>query len=100
MSKNKTKEKPFQDIFTPAIMVDELLNYIPLKSGMKVLEPSVGDGNMVEQILKAVDGIDITAIEIQEYHVEKMVHRFQDIKNVNIKKFKPLIDVFESFEFG
>ena len=45
-------KKKFQDIFTPEEMVKEILNFIPIKDGDKILEPTAGDGNMVVTILE------------------------------------------------
>jgi len=82
------KDKPHQDIFTPAVMVNELLSNIPLKSGDKVLEPCCGDGNMINEMLDKCDGLDITACELQHKHVLSTYNRFKDREGVKITKEK------------
>ena len=77
-------KKPFQDIFTPEEMVKEILNFIPIKDGDKILEPTAGDGNMVVTILeKCKDiSIDITANEIQKKHYDTLKKRVSKYGNV------------------
>lgn len=89
--------KDFQDIFTPEWMVDELLDHIPLKDGDKVLEPTAGDGNMAEAILKRCTNISIelTVNEIQKAHYDVMKERLKKYGKIIERPFN-LFDHFFS----
>jgi len=69
--------KKHQDIFTPEWMVQELLDHIPFKDGDTILEPTAGDGNMVEPILKHCKGVsvELTANELQKKHYDILKDR-------------------------
>jgi len=76
----KVKEKkPFQDIFTPDCITEELLKFIPIKQGDKILEPTAGTGNMAEVLLKQVSAqgisINLTCNEIQKKHSDVLKKR-------------------------
>jgi len=76
--------KEFQDIFTPEWMVNEILDHIPFKNGDKILEPTAGDGNMAEPILKKCKNINIelTVNELQKCHYDTMKKRLSKYGNV------------------
>lgn len=80
--------KKFQDIFTPEWMVNEILDHIPFKDGDNILEPTAGDGNMAEPILKKCNNINIslTTNEIQKEHFDKLKIRLSKYGNIKEKE--------------
>jgi 16S rRNA A1518/A1519 N6-dimethyltransferase RsmA/KsgA/DIM1 with predicted DNA glycosylase/AP lyase activity len=98
---NQDNKKEFQDIFTHVDMVNELLDYIPLKTGDNILEPTAGSGNMVIPIIHKCNdmgiSVNITANEIQEKHILEMIERLEQIPNVSINRQEPEVDIFDVF---
>lgn len=67
MSQTIDNIKDLGAVFTPNILVNEMLDTLPKNvwnKDCKWLEPCVGDGNFVEEILKREQYIDITCIEL------------------------------------
>lgn len=93
MKKKKTGK--FQDIFTPKSMIDELLNYIPLKNNDNILEPTAGIGNLCIPLLDRCKNISInlTANEIQESHFNELKENLSKYGNTKNVKSKDLIDL-------
>lgn len=88
--------REFQDIFTPDELTSELLDHMPISSGMDILEPSAGNGNMIKSVIDRVDGVSIVAVELQLKHVIDMKNRFKDIDNLSLK-IQELPSVFDIF---
>jgi len=91
------EKKPFQDIFTPDSITEEILKFIPIKNGDKVLEPTAGTGNMCEVLLKKCKdiSIELTCIEIQKKHYDVLKTRLS--KYGKIKGDKKTFNAFEHF---
>jgi len=86
--------KPFQDIFTPRAMVDELLAYCPIKDGDTILDPCTGSGNLIIPILEQ-HNVQVTAIEIQRQHIDTLIERLEAL-GIEYKEEK-VISVFDMF---
>ena len=87
-------EKPFQDIFTPRIMVEEMLSYCNIKYGDTVLDPCVGSGNLIIPILEKYN-VQVTAVEIQQEHIDTLVERLKDYDvEIEIQKHIDIFDIF------
>lgn len=93
------EDKPFQDIFTPRALVDELMSHCVIKDGDTVFEPSVGSGNLIIPILEKYD-VNVVAVEIQQKHIDTFVERLYDmgIDDITFEKSKSLQDINTSFE--
>ena len=91
--------KPHQDIFTPDILINELLDNITLKKGDVILEPSAGSGNMINTLLDRGDDLTITAVELQRQHMDSLIKRFKDRGGVTVKEVFDETDLFDVF-FG
>ena len=89
------KDKPFQDIFTPREMVDELLAYVDIKDGATILDPCTGSGNLIIPILEQYN-VQITAVEIQRQHIDTLIQRASQIPNTEVKEVevKTVFDLF------
>ena len=84
------KNRPFQDIFTPRVMVDEMMVYCNIQDGDTVLDPCVGSGNLIIPILEKYN-VQVTAVEIQQQHIYTLVERLKDMDvEVEIYKVKSL----------
>jgi hypothetical protein len=73
-------KKEFQEFFTPkvvAIYATRKGVAMSTKPLFNVLEPSAGDGALVEEILLQCDDVDITAVELQERNCIKLADRFE-----------------------
>lgn len=88
-------KKEFQDIFTPDHITKEILKFIPIKDGDKVLEPTAG--NMCEVLLKQCKdiSIELTCNEIQKKHYGILKTRLT--KYGKIKADKKPFNAFEHF---
>jgi len=91
--------KKFEDIFTPEWMVNDILNYIPIKYGDKILEPTAGDGNMAEPILKKCKNlsIELTVNELQKKHyntLKERLSKYGKIKEVKLPSKQNLFNYF------
>jgi len=89
------EDKPFQDIFTPRIMVDELLAYCPIKDGDTILDPCTGSGNLIIPILEQYN-VQVTAIEIQRQHIDTLIERAKAIPNTEVTE-QQVVSLFDIF---
>lgn len=73
MSKpSKNDIKTLGAVFTPKTIVDEMLNVLPtLKPDTRWLEPCVGEGAFVSEIVKRYPNADLTCIDIEEKFAKK-----------------------------
>jgi len=70
--------------FTEATLADKLLKALPTNvKGKHVLEPSAGDGNLIEAVLQA-GAAKVTAIEIDPNYAAALVKRYQGDERVLI----------------
>lgn len=77
------KNKITGSYYTPDILVKAMVDYINAKPGDIILEPSAGDGRIVEEINKYID----TEIDVIEYINEKIDNlklKFNNKKNIKI----------------
>jgi len=93
MKKSKERIKKNGEVFTPAWLVNDMLDKLPedaWEPNKTWLEPAAGDGNFVVEIIKRRLGKGHTitqilsttyAIELMEDNVQKMKHRIKDILN-------------------
>jgi hypothetical protein len=65
-TRDVTVAKDLQFYPTPQAVIDRVLSDVHLKEGMKVLEPSCGDGRIMLTIKKQQPKIDLLGIEIDE----------------------------------
>lgn len=74
-------KKEFQEFFTPKVVsiyvVSQAMKMVQ-KPVLHVLEPSAGDGSLVEEILLQCKGSSITAVEIQERNCKKLEEKFKE----------------------
>ena len=84
---NRTKE--FQDFFTPKEISKELFNhykkFLSKKKVNKILEPTVGSGNLIWPLLKSKYKVEITCMDIQDHYL-KMLAKHAKKKGYKVTK--------------
>ena len=75
--------KPFQDIFTPRSIVEELMGYCDIKDGDSIFDPCGGSGNLIIPILEKYD-VNVTAVEIQQKHIDMFIKRVSEMEDIEI----------------
>jgi hypothetical protein len=88
--------------FTPLSIRKQLLECCPhIQHGMKVLEPSMGSGEFINDILsnKMLTNVNITGVEISKKITDKTIPFFKEATNVNIIQDDFLDINFESDKF-
>jgi adenine-specific DNA-methyltransferase len=82
-------------VFTPNEIVNKMLDMLPKnvfeeKSDLKWLEPSVGDGNFVVEILKRKRNVNITCIEIYKPYCNAFSKKTKlNVLNMDFLEFNP-----------
>lgn len=79
---NRNLKKEFQFFATPFDLADELVKLANIEEGDSVLEPSAGQGAIIEAIQRTGVGCFITAIELME--TNSMILTKKGIVNKNI----------------
>lgn len=62
---------------TPHAVVDRMIEHACISAGEKVLEPSAGDGNIVERVFDLVEGASVDAVEVQTRLVKVLLMKNQ-----------------------
>ncbi len=60
------KKKLFQFYETPNDLADEMVRLVCLKPGMRILEPSVGDGAIFDAIHRKIEDVEVVVVELDE----------------------------------
>ena len=61
----RARKKLFQFYETPSALADAMvLQVLPIKAGMRVLEPSAGDGALIDAILRVQPQAQVYALEL------------------------------------
>lgn len=69
--------------YTPNILVKAMVNYINIKSGDVILEPSAGDGRIIEEIENNIDS-EIDIVEYIDEKIDDLKIKFNDNENIKI----------------
>lgn len=69
--------------YTPDILVKAMVNYINAKPGDVILEPSAGDGRIIEEIDKNIHA-EIDIVEYIEEKIDDLKFKFNNKKNIKI----------------
>jgi len=81
---------------TPPDLAEEVVFQARIQDGMSVLEPSAGDGAILDWILRKAS--DVTAVETQEFLLKKLLAKYQNI-NIMWSNFLTLSPVgFRQFD--
>ena len=87
-------DKTIQAYYTNS---DTITNYmvdrLALSQSDSILEPSVGEGVFIENILNRIQDVNITTYDIDEYSYNVMNSKFSEFHNVEIKNSDTLLDV-------
>ncbi|UJS03462.1 Eco57I restriction-modification methylase domain-containing protein [Cylindrospermopsis raciborskii] len=74
---------------------------LKLENSDQLLEPSAGEGHLLEAALQCNNAISSVAYELHPEHAKKLRSKFNDVKNVQIRErdtiFCPDLDLCESF---
>lgn len=81
----KNLKKELQFFGTPKKVAEIMTNQIigMWEEGMSVLEPSAGQGSLVEQILEVRPNAKVTAVEINDINNAVLKSKFQDNNQIN-----------------
>lgn len=72
------KKKTFQAFFTPDAAADEVAQLAELRSGLRLLEPSAGNGQLVRAAQRVTGGLYVHTVEVNPDHF----HTLAQISNL------------------
>ncbi|CAH1216846.1 hypothetical protein PAECIP111893_04187 [Paenibacillus plantiphilus] len=86
-------EDLYRSYYTKSEYIREyMINRLEPAYGHKILEPSAGDGEFIEALLKTDPNLDITALELNPEAVAALKCKYDCISNVNIVHTDTLLD--------
>lgn len=76
-------DKKTGSFYTPTKLIEFMLKHLNFKTITSVLEPSVGDGRIIDQLIKKKGDLQVTCVDLIEEKMIQLDKQYSEIKNIS-----------------